>query len=346
MCRTIHPFGREYRWQVEQILHFDKDRYRNGRAHFGFHDMLGNQYALSHADNWIACLRSDGQIRWTAGPVAVEGSQVHIDCVLKNPNYVTDTGDGSVLVTSGGNKRVYRIAPQERKASLFIDGEAWGLKDMGNCEYDGQGRFWINEITGCRVLRFDLDGQLRQILGTGFPGFQPAETSFNEVRFNWIYDLRRGANGNIYVLDSRNYAVRLIDMQTQSVKCVVGTGKSGYTGDGGDSRLATLGSDPSARFDGPWSLSVDEEENLFIGDTQNHVVRMVEKATNRISTIAGNSNIEPGKSSISSETHPHKLSLPLICSLDYYDGKLFIPEWNGDLVILSKTYPDHVSADC
>ena len=208
---------------------------------------------------------------------------------------------------------------------------------MGNCEYDGQGSFWINEITGCRVLRFDFDGKLMQRLGTETPGFQHEETSFEEARFSWIYDLRRGKNGNIYVLDSRNYAVRLIDTQAQSVLCVAGTGESGYTGDGGDARSATLGHDPSARFDGPWSLSVDEEENLFIGDTQNHVVRMVEKATNRISTIAGDGSIRPGQGNMSFETDPRRLSLPLICSLDYYDGELFIPEWDGDLVILSKT---------
>ena len=323
-------------WHVEQILHFDKDRYRDGRAHLGFHDSQGNQYALNHSDHWIACLGSNGQPLWTAGPVVVEGSQLHIDCALKNPNYMTDTGDGSVFVASGGNKRVYRIIPHKKKAELFIDCDAWGLKDMGNCEYDGQGSFWINEITGCRVLQFDLDGQLKQTLGTGSPGFQREKTSFREVQFNWIYDLRRGANGNIYVLDSRNYAVRLIDMQTKSVVCVVGTGEPGYSGDEGDALFATLGGEPAARFDGPWSLAVDEEENLFIGDTQNHVVRMVERATNKISTIAGNRNVNSGQGNIPSETNPHKLSFPLICSLDYYGGELFIPEWDGDLVILSK----------
>ena len=323
-------------WQVERILHFDKDRYRDGWAHFGFHDTLGNQYALSYADHWIACIGLNGQLCWTAGSVFVEGSPLHIACDLKNPNYVTDTGDGSVFVSSGGNKRVYRITPQAKKAFVFIEGDAWGLKDMGNFEYDGQGSFWINEITGCRVLRFDIDGQLRQILGTGSPGFQHGETSFKEAQFSWIYDLRRGANGNIYVLDSRNYAVRLIDIQTKSVKCVVGNGKSGYTGDGGDSRLATLGANPSARFNGPWSLAVDEEDNLFIGDTQNHVVRMVETATNKISTIAGGGKIRPGQADKLSETDPLKLSFPLICSLDYYSGRLFIPEWDGDLFILSK----------
>lgn len=322
-------------WQIEQILHFDKKRYRDGYAHLGFHDSSGNQYALSYDNHWVARLEPDGRLCWSAGSGIVKGSPLHIDCPLSNPSYVSDTGDGSVFVTSAGNKRVYRITPQDKNARVFIDGEAWGLKDIGNCEYDGQGSFWINEITGCRVLQFDLDGQQRQVLGIGTPGFQHEETSFQEARFSWIYDLRRGADGSIYVLDSRNYAVRLIDVRAQSVTCVVGTGKPGYTGDGGDARLATLGHDPSAHFDGPWALAVDEEENLFIGDTQNHVVRMVDRSTDKISTIAGGSDVRPGQDNALAK-NPLRLDLPLICSMDYYDGKLFIPEWDGDLVVLTK----------
>ena len=36
------------------------------------------------------------------------------------------------------------------------------------------------------------------------------------------------------------------------------------------------------------------------------------------------------------ETDPLKLNLPKICSLDYYDGGLFIPDMSDDLVVLEK----------
>ena len=107
-------------WQVEQVLHFDKDRFREGRAHLGFHDSQGNQYALSYADHWVACLGSNGRPRWSAGSAVVPGTRLHIDCVLKNPTYITDTGDGSVLVASGGNRRVYRITPREKKPAFSL----------------------------------------------------------------------------------------------------------------------------------------------------------------------------------------------------------------------------------
>ncbi len=67
---------------------------------------------------------------------------------------------------------------------------------------------------------------------------------------------------------------------------MAGTGAPGCEGDGGDALEATFGGDKSARFDGPISLSLDKEGNIFIGDRQNHVVRMIHAETNIIETIA------------------------------------------------------------
>jgi len=117
---------------------------------------------------------------------------------------------------------------------------------------------------------------------------------------------------------------------------IAGNGTAGYTGDGGDPLLATFGSDPGAKFDGPYSLSIDEQGNLFIGDTYNHVVRMIERKRNKITTIAGNTQIIPNLRNDPRINDPFKLNLPKICSMDYYNNLLFIPEWDGDLVILRK----------
>ena len=180
------------------------------------------------------------------------------------------------------------------------------------------------------------DGRPLQTLGARYPGFQVEEVPFEQAQFSWIFDLRRGPDGNIYILDSLNFSVRKLDLQNRMVSTVAGTGRAGFSGDGGDARLATLGQDRQEYFGGPWSLSLDEAGNLFIGDTQNHVVRMVERATNLISTIAGKTEAVPGLRNDPKETDPLKLNLPRICSLDYWDGRLFIPEWDGDLVVLRR----------
>jgi hypothetical protein len=157
---------------------------------------------------------------------------------------------------------------------------------------------------------------------------------WESVQFNNIFDLRRSPDGNIYVLDSGNFSVRKIDIDSQTVTTVAGTGKPGYTGDGGLATEATFGGNSETVFNGPWSLSVDEQSNIYIGDTQNGVVRMIDNSSGIISTIAGNPSPTPGLRNNPDETDPLNINLPLICSLDYYDHHLFIPEWDGDLIVL------------
>lgn len=77
--------------------------------------------------------------------------------------------------------------------------------------------------------------------------------------------------------------------------------------------------------------------NLYIADTDNHVIRMVDGRTGVISTIAGRQAIEPHRRNDPNETDPFKLNIPNAAALDYHHGRLFIPEWDGDLTMLRRS---------
>jgi sugar lactone lactonase YvrE len=70
-----------------------------------------------------------------------------------------------------------------------------------------------------------------------------------------------------------------IDLKTRLIQTVVGTGDSGWSGDGATAC--------AARLNEPKSLTLDAEGNLFIADSENHVVRRIDRKTNRIKTVAG-----------------------------------------------------------
>lgn len=327
-------------WRIRHVLNLTADKqWSQGYCAFGFHGKDGTQYMLQYNEHWLGCLTPEDEFTWTAGAVDKGLSRNHIPFGIKQPHYVAELPDGALLVSSGGTNEVFKLWPHRKAVELFIDTGRVGLKDIGNCVYDEQGSIWIHEIEGCRVWQFDLSGKPVSTLGNGQPGFQAGTVPFEAVRFNWIYDLRPGPDGDVYVLDSKNFSVRRIDARRGVVSTVVGTGSPGYSGDGGLAREATLGSDPSARFDGPFSLSLDEAGNILIGDTYNHVVRMVDHATQQISTIAGKHQAEPGKRNDPLETDPLDLNLPLICSMDYYGGCLFVPDWSDDLIVLEKVQP-------
>jgi len=332
-------------WTVEKVIHFGpEDFVKNGLSHFGFHDRGGNHYAIFHQKHFLGLIGENDRLEWTVAAHQVFEETPNIVAELNYPMYIDSLADGTLIVSNFGDARLYRIDVERRKAELFADGSGIGMKDAGNCVVDNEGLVWVNEVKGCRIWRFDSLGKPVLTLGDGTMGFQSEAVGFGEARFSWIYDIRRGPDGNIYVLDSRNFAVRSIDLKRRVVNTIAGTGKAGYEGDGGDALNATFGSDPTARFDGPISLSLDEEGNIFVGDRMNHVVRMIHRKSGTIRTIAGNYNSVKGMSNEPEEKDPLKLNLPEISSMDYYNGQLFVPTdlspETGDLVVLrkAKTY--------
>ena len=63
------------------------------------------------------------------------------------------------------------------------------------------------------------------------------------------------------------------------IRTLAGTGDSGWSGDGAAALAACLNE--------PKGLTLDAEGNLFIADSENHVVRKIDRKTNCIRTVAG-----------------------------------------------------------
>ncbi len=325
-------------WRIERVVNFQKDKktWGNGYALFGFHDSAGRQHVVDYWNNWVGCLGPTGRLCWSAGATPQPESDLHVPVDLRGPGYVAVTPTGKTLVACFHGNAVHAIDLARQEASIFIDGGVLGLKDIGNCVHDLEGNIWVNEVVGGRIWQFSPEGSPLQTVGTGTPGFQVESVPFEQAEFTWIFDLRLGPDGNLYVTDIHNFAVRKLDLKHRTVSTIAGTGQGGYSGDGGDARLATLGHNPTERYGGPWALSLDEAGNVYIGDTQNHVVRIVERATNVIRTIAGRLKVTPDLRNSPAETNPLDLNLPRICGMEYWNGRLFVTEWDGDLAVLAK----------
>ena len=88
------------------------------------------------------------------------------------------------------------------------------------------------------------------------------------------------ANGNIYISDSLNQRVRMVDRVTGIISTVAGTGVYGF---GGDNGLAV-----NAMLNNPAGIAVySTSGHVYIADTFNHRIRMVNGTTGIITTVAG-----------------------------------------------------------
>ena len=64
-----------------------------------------------------------------------------------------------------------------------------------------------------------------------------------------------------------------------TIQRFAGTGKKGFTGDGGPATDAT--------FDGPKEIDIDKAGNVFVVDTENETIRRIDGKTRVITTVAG-----------------------------------------------------------
>ncbi len=85
--------------------------------------------------------------------------------------------------------------------------------------------------------------------------------------------------GNVYIADRGNFRIRKVDGKTGVISTLVGTGKSGYSGDAGPAILAQL----AALTD----IAVYRSQYLYVADESSHRLRQVDLQTGLISTIAG-----------------------------------------------------------
>ncbi len=92
------------------------------------------------------------------------------------------------------------------------------------------------------------------------------------------YGIAINAAGDVYHSDASNHAVHKIDHTTGISTVIAGTGSSGSTGDGGAAA--------SARLNATRGMTIDSAGNVYIADTNNHRIRMIDTSGN-ISTIAG-----------------------------------------------------------
>jgi len=111
-------------------------------------------------------------------------------------------------------------------------------------------RLFIADSNHNRIVVSTLDGQLIEVIGSGLQGDN--DGIFSQARFYRPQGLalELGAGGDqLYVADTENHQIRVVDFQARAVHTVAGTGKQGaWGGEGGDALRVDLNS--------PWDLAL------------------------------------------------------------------------------------------
>ena len=139
-----------------------------------------------------------------------------------------------------------------------------------------------------RVYRL-VDGKVEFIAGVPHKADEKAGAS-EEVHdgadplkavFKGMHDIQITRDGRALIGDSFHNRVRLLDLATGRVSTLAGTGKAGFSGEGGPAIAATFSVTMTA------ALSPDQKR-FFIADIGNSRTRAVDLATGIVTTVAGN----------------------------------------------------------
>ena len=137
----------------------------------------------------------------------------------------------------------------------------------------------ICDIGNHRIRRVELTtGVIDTFGGTGERQPTPEGAPLKGTPLNGPRTMVFDAAGTLYLALREGNAIYSIDRSSMTLALVAGTGQSGYTGDGGQARMATLA--------GPKGLAWSRDV-LYVADTENHVIREIELKTGIIRTALG-----------------------------------------------------------
>lgn len=163
------------------------------------------------------------------------------------------------------------------------------LREPVNLAFDAQGGAYVVEsMRGNRIFRWH-GGKIDLVSGVRWDsspkGMEPPAPAraldLSPAVYEGMGDIAVAPDGAIYATDSLQHRLVRLDPKTHAATVFAGTGRSGFSGDGGPA--------DRARFNIPTSGVLDPTGKfLVVADLGNHRIRRIDLATRVVTTIAGN----------------------------------------------------------
>jgi sugar lactone lactonase YvrE len=254
---------------------------------------------------------------------------------LNGPHSLAVTSDGNVLVADTWNNRIRKIDGRTGVITAFAGtGKKGFAGDGGPAARAEFGGVYCITVTpgGKALLVADLDnrrvraidlagGVVRTVAGNGKKGVPENGAVATEAPLTDPRAVTADAAGNAYVLERSGHALRVVSPDGR-ITTVVGTGKAGLSGDGGEARSAAL--------NGPKHVCVDRDGSVLIADTENHCIRRYLPREGRIVRVAGTG--KKGTAGIGGPPEAAELSQPHGVTVGR-DGTIYICDSTNKRVV-------------
>ena len=236
------------------------------------------------------------------------------EAMFYRPSGVTVGSDGTIYVSDTGNNVIRKIAADgtvSKLAGNFLGsadggfqgsadggflgssdgiysgsadattGEAAGFKNPQGLALDNNGNILVADRKNHAIRKVTPQGAVTTIaggfLGSGAYGvIGSSDGPTGGARFHHPSDVAVDKDGNIFVADAGNHAIRKIDGNGTVTTIAGSLGQSG----------ADDGSGSTPRFNSPQGIAIDADGNIIVADTTNGLIRKID-GNGTVTTIAG-----------------------------------------------------------
>ena len=307
-------------------------------------DGSGSLYIADYGNNRIRKVDSAGIITTVAGtgsPGFSGDGGPAANAQLSWPRGVAVDGSGNIYIADYANNRIRKVDSAGIITTVAGTGSRGFSGDGGpaanaqlswprGVAVDGSGSLYIAESGNDRIRKVDSTGIITTVAGRGSEGSSGDGGPASNAALRNPNGVAVDGSGSLYIADTFNHRIRKVD-STGIITTVAGTGRYGYSGDGGPAA--------NARLDTPYKVAVDGSGNLYIADTDNHRIRKVDSA-GIITTVAGGSQGSGGDCGPASDA---ELRFPKGIAVDRL-GRIVVADGPSVVRRLSVTAPSKCRA--
>lgn len=238
------------------------------------------------------------------------------EAALNMPHEIQFDAAGNLYIAERDNHVIRKVDARSQLISTFAGTGTPGFSGDGGPATDAQlrqphsiavhpdgRRLLVCDIGNHRVRQIDFaTGLIEPFGGTGERAPTQEGALISSTPLNGPRTITFDQSGNLYLALREGNAIYRVDGKNLTIHHIAGTGEQGYSGDGGQARVAQLA--------GPKGLAWFRNL-LYVADTESHVIRKIDLKTGIIQTVLGTGQRGDGP-------EPE----PLRCSLDRPHGVL------------------------
>lgn len=256
---------------------------------------------------------------------------------LNEPNDVKVDRAGNVYIVDQRNNVIRKVSQKGIISTVAGSGTGGFSGDGGpatnaklfiptSIAVDTNGVIFIADAGNERIRRVDLTGTISTYVGNGTKGNSGDGKEAINASISYVNGMAIDRTGALIFAQKDNNVVRKVNSKGR-IFAFAGTGKQGFSGDGGPAI--------NAEFNSPYGVAIDEEGNVYVSDNGNGRIRKVSKK-GTITTIAGNGISGNGKG-----TDPMEMSFNNPTFLDItMEGDLLIADRGNNKIRKLLLCPD------